>query len=168
MCGIIGVTGESDAIPLLLGALRQLEYRGYDSAGVAMVVEGAEGAESLWGARAAGGPNSVPNLAGLTANAPTGHAAAIGHTRWATHGGPTAENAHPHIDCTGRLALIHNGIIENHAELRAELDATGHTLVSATDTEVLAHLIEQEMTGGASLVEATRTVLPRLRGSFSI
>src|SRR3984957_8262375 len=164
MCGIIGVTGESDAIPLLLGALHQLEYRGYDSAGVAMVVEGADGGESLWRARAAGGTNSVAKLAELTADAPTGHAAAIGHTRWATHGGPTAENAHPHIDCTGRLALIHNGIIENHAELRA----AGHVLVSATDTEVLAHLIEQEMAGGATLVEATRTVLPRLRGSFSI
>src|ERR1700733_9605815 len=100
MCGIIGVTGESDAIPLLLGALHQLEYRGYDSAGVA------------------GATTSAAKLAELTADAPTGHAAAIGHTRWATHGGPTAENAHPHIDCTGRLALIHNGIIKNHAELR--------------------------------------------------
>ena len=150
MCGIIGVTGESDAIPLLLGALHQLEYRGYDSAGVAMVVEGADGADVVWRARAAGGTNSVAKLAELTADAPTGHAAAIGHTRWATHGGPTAENAHPHIDCTGRLALIHNGIIENHAELRAELEAAGHTLVSATDTEVLAHLIEQEMAGGAT------------------
>ena len=168
MCGIIGVTGESDAIPLLLGALHQLEYRGYDSAGVAMVVEGADGSDSVWRARAAGGTDSVAKLAELTADAPTGHAAAIGHTRWATHGGPTAENAHPHIDCTGRLALIHNGIIENHAELRAELEAAGHTLVSATDTEVLAHLIEQEMAGGATLAEATRTVLPRLRGSFSI
>jgi len=168
MCGIIGVTGESDAIPLLLGALHQLEYRGYDSAGVAVVVEGADGSDSVWRARAAGGTTSVAKLAELTADAPTGHAAAIGHTRWATHGGPTAENAHPHIDCTGRLALIHNGIIENHAELRAELEAAGHTLVSATDTEVLAHLIEQGMAGGATLVEATRVVLPRLRGSFSI
>ncbi len=147
MCGIIGVTGESDAIPLLLGALHQLEYRGYDSAGVAVVVEEADGSDSIWRARAAGGTTSVAKLAELTADAPAGHAAAIGHTRWATHGGPTAENAHPHIDCTGRLALIHNGIIENHAELRAELEAAGHTLVSATDTEVLAHLIEQGMAG---------------------
>src|SRR3984957_7532013 len=169
MCGIIGVTGESDAIPILLGALDQLETPGYDAAGVAMVVDGgAGGADSIWRARAAGGTDSVAKLGPLTEDAPTGHAAAIGHTRWATHGGPTVENAHPHIDCTGRLALIHNGIIENHAELRAELEAGGHTLVSATDTEVLAHLIEQEMAGGASLVEATRTVLPRLRGSFSI
>src|SRR5580692_6548294 len=170
MCGIIGVTGESDAIPLLLGALHQLEYRGYDSAGVAMVVEGADGTNMVWRARAADGTSSIVKLGELTANAPTGHAAAIGHTRWATHGGPTAENAHPHVDCTGRLALIHNGIIENHAELRAELEAAGHTLVSATDTEVLAHLIEQEMATGdaVGLAAAIRAVLPRLRGSFSI
>ncbi|MFZ0251315.1 MAG: glutamine--fructose-6-phosphate transaminase (isomerizing) [Acidimicrobiales bacterium] len=179
MCGIIGVTGEADAIPILLGALRQLEYRGYDSAGVAMVVEGPDGTDTVWRARAADGTSSIVELGELTADAPTGHAAAIGHTRWATHGGPTAENAHPHVDCTGRLALIHNGIIENHAELRAELEASGHTMVSATDTEVLAHLIEQEMAGSGSgsgsgsdrpvgLAEATRAVLPRLRGSFSI
>ncbi|HEY5385179.1 MAG TPA: glutamine--fructose-6-phosphate transaminase (isomerizing) [Acidimicrobiales bacterium] len=174
MCGIIGVTGESDAIPILLGALHQLEYRGYDSAGVAMVVEGgdggADGGDSIWRARAAGGTDSVAKLGPLTEDAPTGHAAAIGHTRWATHGGPTVENAHPHIDCSGRLALIHNGIIENHAELKAELEATGHTLVSATDTEVLAHLIEAKLAeaGSPGLAEAVRAVLPRLRGSFSI
>jgi glucosamine--fructose-6-phosphate aminotransferase (isomerizing) len=170
MCGIIGVTGESDAIPILLGALHQLEYRGYDSAGVAMVVEGDGGSESIWRARAAGGTDSVAKLALLTEDAPTGHAAAIGHTRWATHGGPTVENAHPHVDCTGRLALIHNGIIENHAELKAELEATGHTLVSATDTEVLAHLIEAKLAepGAPGLAEAVRAVLPRLRGSFSV
>src|SRR5208282_247933 len=148
MCGIIGVTGEADAVPLLLGALHQLEYRGYDSAGVAMVVDG-----GVWRARAAGGTESVAALAELTQDAPTGHAAAIGHTRWATHGSPTAENAHPHVDCTGRIALVHNGIIENHAELRAELVAGGHTLTSATDTEVMAHLIEQGMAAGASLAE---------------
>ena len=110
----------------------------------------------------------MATLAELTADAPTGHAAAIGHTRWATHGSPTAENAHPHTDCTGRLAIIHNGIIENHAELRAELESAGHTLTSATDTEVMAHLIEQEMAGGASLAEATRSMLRRVRGAFSI
>ncbi|HXZ62312.1 MAG TPA: glutamine--fructose-6-phosphate transaminase (isomerizing) [Acidimicrobiales bacterium] len=163
MCGIIGVTGEDDAIPLLLGALHQLEYRGYDSAGVAMVVDGA-----IWRARAAGGTNSVATLAELTKEAPTGHAAAIGHTRWATHGKPTPENAHPHTDCTGRLAIIHNGIIENHAALRAELEASGHTITSGTDTEVMVHLVEQEMAAGATLVEATRTMLRRVRGAFSI
>ena len=174
MCGIIGVTGEADAVQLLLGALHQLEYRGYDSAGIAMVVDGEGGAAgagpggAIWRVRAAGGTNSVAKLAELTADAPQGHHAAIGHTRWATHGSPTAENAHPHTDCTGRLAIIHNGIIENHAELRAELEAAGHTLTSATDTEVMAHLIEQEMAAGATLPEATRSMLRRVRGAFSI
>src|SRR5580698_4275890 len=143
MCGIIGVTGEPDALPLLLGALHQLEYRGYDSAGVALVVDG-----GIWRARAADGTRSVAELATLTAVAPTGHSAAIGHTRWATHGHPTPENAHPHLDCTGQLALIHNGIIENHAELRVELEAEGHVFTSATDTEVMAHLIERNMGAG--------------------
>ena len=168
MCGIIGVTGEADAVPLLLGALHQLEYRGYDSAGIAMVVDGDGGADTIWRVRAAGGTSSVAKLAELAADAPRGHAAAIGHTRWATHGSPTTENAHPHTDCTGRVAIIHNGIIENHAELRTELVAAGHTLTSATDTEVMAHLIEQELAAGASLAEATRTMLRRVRGAFSI
>ena len=154
MCGIIGVTGEPDAVPLLLGALHQLEYRGYDSAGIAMVVDGL-----LWRERAAGGTTSVARLGELCDGAPRGHAAAIGHTRWATHGSPTPENAHPHLDCTGRLALIHNGIIENHAELRAALESEGHVLASSTDTEVMAHLVEREVAGGASLAEATRTML---------
>jgi glucosamine--fructose-6-phosphate aminotransferase (isomerizing) len=163
MCGIIGVTGEADALPLLLGGLRQLEYRGYDSAGVAMVADGA-----VWRARAATAKTSGATLAERSAEAPRGHAAAIGHTRWATHGSPTEENAHPHLDCTGRLALIHNGIIENHAPLRAEIEAAGHTVTSGTDTEVMVHLIEDQIAGGASLAEATRSVLRRLRGSFSI
>jgi glucosamine--fructose-6-phosphate aminotransferase (isomerizing) len=163
MCGIIGVTGEADALPVLLGALHQLEYRGYDSAGVALVVD-----DAVWRARAATAKTSVATLAERTARAPAGHAAAIGHTRWATHGSPTEENAHPHVDCTGRLALIHNGIIENHASLRSEVEARGHTMTSGTDTEVMVHLIEDEMAGGASLVDATRSVLRRLRGSFSI
>jgi len=163
MCGIIGVTGEPDALPLLLGALHQLEYRGYDSAGVALVVDG-----QIWRARAADGTRSVAELAGLTAGAPAGHAAAIGHTRWATHGHPTPENAHPHLDCTGRLALIHNGIIENHAELRAELEAEGHIMTSDTDTEVMAHLIERYIAAGQTLTEATRRMLRGVRGAFSI
>ena len=163
MCGIIGVTGESDAVPLLLGALHQLEYRGYDSAGIAMVV-----ADGIWRARAGGGTTSVARLGELAADAPRGHSAALGHTRWATHGSPTEENAHPHLDCTGRLALIHNGIIENHAELRAELVSSGHTFASVTDTEVMAHLIEAAMAEGASLVEATRSMLGRVRGAYSV
>ena len=177
MCGIIGVTGEVDALPVLLGALHQLEYRGYDSAGVAVVVDGTDraGASSteIWRRRTAGGTDSVAKLADLTRDGiPGGGAgrehAAIGHTRWATHGGRTPENAHPHTDCTGRLALIHNGIIENHTALRAELEAAGHTLTSATDTEVMAHLVEQEIADGASLADAVRSMLRRVEGAFSI
>jgi glutamine---fructose-6-phosphate transaminase (isomerizing) len=163
MCGIIGVTGEPNALPVILGALHQLEYRGYDSAGVALVVDG-----GIWRARAADGTRSVAELAQLTALAPTGHAAAIGHTRWATHGHPTPENAHPHVDCTGQVAIIHNGIIENHAELRADLEADGHVMTSATDTEVMAHLIERYLATGLNLVEATRQTLRLVRGAFSI
>ena len=100
--------------------------------------------------------------------APAVHGAGIGHTRWATHGHPTPENAHPHLDCTGRLAIIHNGIIENHGALRGELVRAGHTMTSATDTEVMAHLIEQQMAEGLSLADATRTALRRVRGAFSI
>src|ERR1700679_2132573 len=118
MCGIIGVTGEPDALPLILSALHKLEYRGYDSAGVALVVDG-----EIWRARAADGTRSVAGLVRLTAGGPptAPGPAGIGHTRWATHGHPTVENAHPHLDCTGRLALVHNGIIENHSALRAQL-----------------------------------------------
>jgi len=165
MCGIIGVTGDTDALPLILGALHRLEYRGYDSAGVALVVDG-----EIWRERVADGKHSVAALAARTTAEPPppGHAAGIGHTRWATHGHPTAENAHPHLDCTGRLAIIHNGIIENHAALRAELVAAGHVMTSATDTEVVAHLIEGHMAAGLSLAEATRAALGAVRGAFSI
>jgi glucosamine--fructose-6-phosphate aminotransferase (isomerizing) len=165
MCGIIGVTGEADALPLSLEALHQLEYRGYDSAGAAVVT-----AEGLWRARAADGTRSVADLADLVAAnpPPAGHAAAIGHTRWATHGHPTRDNAHPHVDCSGRLALVHNGIIENHAALRAELVAAGHVMASDTDTEVVAHLIEEHMAAGSDLATATRAALAVVRGAFSV
>ncbi len=172
MCGIFGVTGDPAALPLILGALHQLEYRGYDSAGVALVVDG-----GIWRVRAADGTRSVADLERLTGGdtdtpaqtpPPAVHGAGIGHTRWATHGHPTAENAHPHLDCTGRLALVHNGIIENHGVLRNELVRAGHTMTSATDTEVMAHLIEQHMATGLSLAEATRAALGRVRGAFSI
>jgi glutamine---fructose-6-phosphate transaminase (isomerizing) len=167
MCGIIGVTGDPDALPLILGALHKLEYRGYDSAGVALVVDG-----EIWRERAADGTRSVADLVARTADrgplAAAGPGAGIGHTRWATHGHPTEGNAHPHLDCTGRLAIIHNGIIENHAALRAQLTAAGHTMTSATDTEVVAHLIEEHMRGGLSLADATRAALSAVRGAFSI
>jgi glucosamine--fructose-6-phosphate aminotransferase (isomerizing) len=174
MCGIIGVTGEADALPLLLGALHQLEYRGYDSAGVALVVD-----DGVWRARRARAkpvpgvatPSPVAELATLTEAAPRGAShGAIGHTRWATHGHPTDDNAHPHVDCTGRLALVHNGIIENYLELKADLEMKGHAFTSATDTEVMAHLIEQHLGDDpeADLAEATRRMLGAVRGAFSI
>jgi glutamine---fructose-6-phosphate transaminase (isomerizing) len=176
MCGIIGVTGEADALPLLLGALHQLEYRGYDSAGVAMVADGA-----VWRARKARAkpepgattPSPLVELAELSAGAPSSgtHNAAIGHTRWATHGSPYNDaNAHPHADCTGRLALIHNGIIENHLVLKADLEAKGHIFTSATDTEVMAHLIEDHYAADpeGGLAEAVRRSLREVRGAFSV
>jgi glutamine---fructose-6-phosphate transaminase (isomerizing) len=163
MCGIIGATGADDALPILLDGLHRLEYRGYDSAGVALVSP-----ESIWRVRAAEGTHSVEDLVALAAAAPVGVPTGIGHTRWATHGRPTAGNAHPHLDCTGRLALVHNGIIENHAGLAAELEARGHVMASDTDTEVLAHLVEEGMAAGASLAESLRAALIRVDGSFAV
>src|ERR1700677_4280012 len=165
MCGIIGVTGEPDALRVILDALHKLEYRGYDSAGVALVAGG-----EIWRARAADGTRSVADLAARTTGGPRTAvpSAGIGHTRWATHGHPTVDNAHPHLDCTGRLAVIHNGIIENHATLRTDLVAGGHTMRSATDTEVVAHLIEDRMAAGRPLAEATRAAPGAVRGPSSI
>ena len=162
MCGIIGVTGAADALDILLDGLERLEYRGYDSAGVAVM----DDLEVLrW--RIADGTQSVSTLRTVTQAAPEVHAG-IGHTRWATHGQPNEANAHPHLDCSGELALVHNGIIENHAELAAGLVARGHTLVSVTDTEVLAHLIEELLVEAGSLVEAVRQALGLVRGAFAI
>jgi len=163
MCGIIGATGADDALTILLDGLHRLEYRGYDSAGVALVSEGA-----IWRARRAHGTQSVAELAAAAGDAPGPSATGIGHTRWATHGRPSEGNAHPHVDCTGRLALVHNGIIENHAELAASLAERGHVMASETDTEVLAHLVEEGMAGGASLADALRQALARVDGSFSV
>ncbi len=163
MCGIIGATGASDALPILLEGLHRLEYRGYDSAGVALITD-----DGIWRARRADGTHSVAELFEIAADAPPDRRTGIGHTRWATHGPPNEANAHPHLDCTGRLALVHNGIIENHTELAAELVARGHTMVSETDTEVLAHLIEEHLAQGAPLAEALRAALGRVRGSFSV
>jgi len=161
VCGIIGATGAEDTLAILLDGLRRLEYRGYDSAGVALVCP-----EGLWRVRAAEGTHSVADLAGLGASAPLGCRTGIGHTRWATHGGPSERNAHPHLDCTGRLALVHNGVIENHAELRAGLVERGHALASETDTEVLAHLVEELL--AESLSDALRDALELVRGSYAV
>jgi glucosamine--fructose-6-phosphate aminotransferase (isomerizing) len=161
MCGIVGYAGNQQALPILLAGLRRLEYRGYDSAGVAVldggelqVVRKAGKLEAL--EQELGGDDS---LAGVTG---------IGHTRWATHGRPTDGNAHPHMDCTGRVAVIHNGIIENFYSLRAQLEAEGHTLASQTDTECVAHLVEAALADGRAFPDAVRTALKRLEGSFAL
>jgi len=163
MCGIIGVVGSSDTLTTLLDGLARLEYRGYDSAGVALVRSG-----ETWRARTAVGTASVEALRAECALAPAGFASGIGHTRWATHGAPEAMNAHPHLDCSGNIAIIHNGIIENHAELQEELEARGHLFSSMTDSEVLAHLIEESRSRGFELVHAVRQSLLVVRGAFAV
>ncbi|MGH9205107.1 MAG: glutamine--fructose-6-phosphate transaminase (isomerizing), partial [Acidimicrobiales bacterium] len=156
MCGIIGATGRYAALPVLMEGLARLEYRGYDSAGVVL-----EDGEGLWRARAAVGTKSVIELGSVAGDAPVNATTGLGHTRWATHGRPNEMNAHPHLDCTGRLAIVHNGIIENYLELGESLSASGHELVTETDTEVLAHLIEDELARGRPLADAVRTCLLR-------
>ena len=133
MCGIVGYAGKRDAVPLLLPGLQRLEYRGYDSAGVAVIEEGRLVVERVVG--------RIAQLTEHLGATPPHGAVGIAHTRWATHGAPTADNAHPHTDCSGRLALVHNGIIENAGSLRAWLSERGHRFRSETDTEILAHLI---------------------------
>jgi len=159
MCGIVGYVGPRDAAPILLDGLRRLEYRGYDSAGIALLTESGE----VFVEKKAG---KLTNLTDhLNGGAPAGHPG-IAHTRWATHGRPNDANAHPHTDCSGQLALIHNGIIENYREIKDGLLAAGHRFTSETDTEVLAHLIEQEYDG--NLVEAVRRALQGVRGAYAI
>ncbi|MEU6662203.1 glutamine--fructose-6-phosphate transaminase (isomerizing) [Streptomyces sp. NPDC046821] len=161
MCGIVGYVGSQSALDIVLAGLKRLEYRGYDSAGVAVLSDG-----GLASARKAG---KLANLEKELAERPLpSGATGIGHTRWATHGGPTDANAHPHHDNAGRVAVVHNGIIENFAELRAELADRGHTLASETDTEVVAHLLAEEFSGCADLTEAMRLVCRRLEGAFTL
>lgn len=160
MCGIIGYLGPREAAPILLEALKRLEYRGYDSAGLAVLEKG-QSVTSLTKSEA-----KVDLLIDkLQGQAPTGHLG-IGHTRWATHGKPTTVNAHPHADCTGRITVVHNGIIENFADLKAELSAAGHEFLSDTDTEVVPHLIEQYYRG--DFLGAVRQALQRLRGAYAL
>jgi glucosamine--fructose-6-phosphate aminotransferase (isomerizing) len=160
MCGIIGYLGEKDATPVLMDGLKRLEYRGYDSAGVSVLEPGAIAA------RVTKCDAKVDDLlARLRDDMPHGHLG-IGHTRWATHGRPTVLNAHPHTDCHGRISVVHNGIIENFQELKAELEAAGHEFVSDTDTEVVPHLIEQYYRG--DFLAAARRALQRIRGAYAI
>jgi glucosamine--fructose-6-phosphate aminotransferase (isomerizing) len=160
MCGIIGYLGERAAAPIIMESLKRLEYRGYDSAGVAIFNE-RDGNTSV--VKSAAKVDTLVDR--LTEEMPEGRLG-IGHTRWATHGRPTVINAHPHTDCTNKFMVIHNGIIENFAELRRELQQKGHIFVSETDTEVVPHLIEENFKG--DLVAAVREALTRLRGAYAM
>jgi glucosamine--fructose-6-phosphate aminotransferase (isomerizing) len=163
MCGIVGYVGPQQAQGIVVEGLRRLEYRGYDSAGVALVVDGRLAVEKRAG--------KIANLDKALADTPLPEATTgIGHTRWATHGPPTDRNAHPHEGREHRVALVHNGIIENFAQLRTELEAAGHELLSDTDTEVAAHLLEAELTagGGTDLTTAMTRVCNRLEGAFTL
>src|SRR5262245_15385741 len=160
MCGIVGYVGGKSAIDVILAALRQLEYRGYDSAGVAVL-----GPEGLQVRRAAG---RIKVLEGLLRDRPLRGGIGIGHTRWATHGRPTDENAHPHTDDSGTLVVVHNGIIENYLPIKERLAGQGHRFTSDTDTEVIAHLIECHLRDVLRLDEAVRRALRELRGSYAI
>ncbi|MHC4844612.1 MAG: glutamine--fructose-6-phosphate transaminase (isomerizing) [Planctomycetota bacterium] len=160
MCGIIGVTGRPEVSRLLLEGLKTLEYRGYDSAGIAV-----QDAGGLVVVRREG---KLSGLESVLAERPAFGTTGLGHTRWATHGPPSEKNAHPMVDATERLAVVHNGIVENHESLRDELAAEGVTFRSDTDTEIVAHLIARELAGGASLADAVRTSAGRLVGSYSL
>jgi glutamine---fructose-6-phosphate transaminase (isomerizing) len=168
MCGIVGYVGrKQEAVPVILDGLRRLEYRGYDSAGIAV----GTGEKTLELRRA---PGKLRNLEEVIRQQPIRGTYGIGHTRWATHGRPTEENAHPHRDCTGRIVVVHNGIVENYLALKKELTAEGHTFVTETDTEIIAHLIEQEIRSAAvsgktlSLEDAVRRSARRLTGAFAV
>ncbi|WGL53267.1 glutamine--fructose-6-phosphate transaminase (isomerizing) [Nocardioides sp. BP30] len=162
MCGIVGYVGKRSAQDVVVEGLRRMEYRGYDSAGIALLDADTE----RLAVRKRSG--KLANLEKLIGEEPLPETTiGIGHTRWATHGGPTDANAHPHLGRSGRLAVVHNGIIENFAELRAELEAAGHELLSQTDTEVAAHLLEVELDLGADLTEAMQRVCGRLEGAFT-
>ena len=150
MCGIVGYAGRQQALPILLTGLRRLEYRGYDSAGVAVLDSG-----EVQVVRTAGKLISLEEALG--SDTALEGATGIGHTRWATHGQPTDRNAHPHLDCTGKVAVIHNGIIENFYTLRGQLEAEGHRFASQTDTECVAHLVEAGLEEGRPFPEAVRT-----------
>ena len=161
MCGIVGYIGPKKVVPVIIEGLRKLEYRGYDSAGIAVV----NGTGALDIRRASG---KLRNLEDAIHKAPLEGSYGIGHTRWATHGRPTEENAHPHRDCTGRLVVVHNGIIENYLELKERLERDGHTFVTETDTEIVAHLVEENMRGGLPLEEAVRRSLGEIRGIYAL
>ena len=158
MCGIVGYIGPRSATDVLLGGLARLEYRGYDSAGVAII----DGGGSPW--RVASASSSTSRMRSMLR--PVAGRVGIGHTRWATHGKPSEDNAHPHIDCTGKIAVVHNGIIENYVELREQLAANGHILRSETDTETVAHLVESYYDG--DLTAAVARAIEDLEGAYAL
>lgn len=160
MCGIVGYIGPRDATPIILNGLRRLEYRGYDSAGIAILQGG-----KIEIRRDAG---KLSRLEALVREAPLSGELGIGHTRWATHGAPSARNAHPHLGMTGEVVVVHNGIVENYQELRQELQAEGATFQSETDTEVIVHLVERHLNATGDLVQASRQAFQQLRGAHGI
>src|SRR5215210_6366480 len=160
MCGIIGYVGTRDVVPVLIGGLKKLEYRGYDSAGIAVV--NGQGVEVV---RAEG---KLTNLEGKLTDHELHGNFGMGHTRWATHGKPNENNAHPHRDCKGSVVVIHNGIIENFLPLKKDLQSKGHAFVTETDTEVVAHLIEEKMKDGTKFVDAVRRSLKELVGHYAL
>lgn len=163
MCGIVGYVGHRSALDVVMGGLRRLEYRGYDSGGVALADP--ETGRIAWAKKA----GKLINLDGVLAEAPLPESTTgIGHTRWATHGAPNDRNAHPHLSEDGRIAVVHNGIIENFAVLRSELEAAGHEMQSDTDTEVVAHLLSDELVRTPALDDAVRAVCNRLEGAFTL
>jgi glucosamine--fructose-6-phosphate aminotransferase (isomerizing) len=161
MCGIVGYIGSKKVVPVVVEGLRKLEYRGYDSAGIAVVTK--EGKLEIRRA-----PGKLRNLEEALQKSPIEGTYGIGHTRWATHGRPTEENAHPHRDCSGNIVVVHNGIIENYLELKHELQSEGHKFVTETDTEIVAHLVEKNSANGVCLEEAVRQSLKQLRGIYSL
>jgi len=173
MCGIVGYVGAKKVVPVIIEGLRRLEYRGYDSAGIAVgsPSRAAQASPALEVRRA---PGKLCNLEEVLREHPLDGTYGIGHTRWATHGRPTEENAHPHRDCSGRIVVVHNGIVENYLDLKRELIAKGHVFVTETDTEIIAHLIEQvqkdaELAGQPILLEvAVRRAVKRLTGAFAL
>jgi glucosamine--fructose-6-phosphate aminotransferase (isomerizing) len=160
MCGIVGYIGQGSAPEIIVNGLRRLEYRGYDSAGL-VVLDGGR-------LRIHRRPGKVADLAAVLATAPLSGRVGLGHTRWATHGAPSEANAHPHVDCSGSLAVVHNGIIENYLPLKQRLLLAGHEFRSQTDTEVIAHLLEEHLADGRDLMEAVRGVLRELRGAYAL
>jgi glucosamine--fructose-6-phosphate aminotransferase (isomerizing) len=161
MCGIVGYVGNKQVVPLIIDGLRKLEYRGYDSAGIAVVDE----SHQLKIRRAEG---KLRNLEEVLRQKPLDGTYGVGHTRWATHGRPTEENAHPHRDCSGRVVVVHNGIIENYLELKDDLRKKDHNFVTETDTEIVAHLIEEHLKQGHTFEQAVRQTVGELRGIFAL